>query len=327
MNALVTGATGFVGSHLVEALVRRGDRVTALVRSPGKAALLQELGVRQVRGDLQDPAALEQATRDQQVIYHVAGVTAARDEAEFMLHNRDGVRNVVAAAARAGATPRVVLVSSMAASGPSEPGRPLQGDEVPRPVTSYGRSKLAGEEAVKASGFSWTILRPPMVYGPRDAEVLKVFKIARLGVAPVFGDGSQQLSAVYGPDLAEALAQAGRAEATVGKTYYVCHPEIFTSEGLVQAVGRALSSENRKPVAVVHLPLWAARTALTVTGSAARLAGMATILTVEKANEFFQPAWTGDSAPLRRDAGWSAEHNLESGLALTAGWYRAHGWL
>ena len=327
MKALVTGATGFVGGHLAETLRRRGAEVTALVRSPAKAAPLTALGVRTVQGDLHDQAALREATRGQDVIFHVAGLVAARDEADFLRGNRDGTASLLAAAEAGETVPRFVLVSSMAAAGPAPRGRPLTGDEPPAPVTAYGRSKLAGEAVVRAASIPWVIVRPPMVYGPRDTEVLKVFRIARLGVAPVFGDGSQELSAIYGPDLAEALVAAATSERTVGRTYYACHPEVFTSAGFVRAVGAAWRGVAAAPVRVVPLPAALAQLALRVTGTAARLAGKATILTPDKAHEFFQPAWTGDPAPLEADAGWRAGHDLQSGLAATAQWYRDQHWL
>ena len=324
MRALVTGATGFVGSHLVEALVRRGADVTALVRSPAKAAHLRRLGVRQVAGDLHTPAALRAAAQGQDAVFHVAGLVAAVDEAGFLHGNREGTRNLVEALGTD--RPRFVLVSSMAAGGPALHGRPLTGAEPAAPVTAYGRSKLASEEIVRQGPLPWTIIRPPMVYGPRDTEVLKVFRIARWGVAPVFGDGTQQLSAVYGPDLAEALIAAATAERTVGRTYYACHQELVTSAGFVQAVGAALRPGAR-PLRVVTLPAVVARAALTLTGTAARLSGKATILTADKANEFFQPAWAGDPGPLYRDAGWQAATDLATGLGLTAQWYREQRWL
>jgi nucleoside-diphosphate-sugar epimerase len=322
MKALVTGATGFVGSHLAEALRRRGDEVTVLARSARKAEALQPLGVRVVSGDLRDTAALARAAEGQDEIYHVAGVVAARNEAEFLAANRDGTANVVAAAAGAG-RPRLVLVSSMAAGGPSPRDHPLRGDEPPAPVTAYGRSKLAAEQVVRASSLPWTIIRPPTVYGPRDHEVLKVFQLVRFGIAPVFGNGTQQLSAVHGADLADALIAAARSGATTGRTYYACHAEIVSSAELVRYVGEAM---GRRPV-VIPVPALVGRALLRVTETSARIARQATILTADKANEFFQPAWTGDPTPLTRDSGWSAARDLRTGLAETYRWYRSAGWL
>jgi 2-alkyl-3-oxoalkanoate reductase len=322
MKALVTGATGFVGSHLAEALREKGDEVTALVRSPSKAAALGPLGVRVVPGDLDDPASLARAVEGQDVVFHVAGLVAARDEHGFLRTNRDGTANLVDAAGRARVS-RFVYVSSMAAGGPATPGRPLTGTEPPRPVTAYGRSKLAGEAAVKAGALPWVIVRPPTVYGPRDREVLKVFRMARWGVAPVFGDGSQELSAVHGADLAAALVAAGTARGTTGKVYYACHPEVVTSADFVRAVGKAMSRRLR----LVPIPPALGRAMLGVTELSARLASQATILTRDKANEFFQAAWTGDPGSLMRDSGWRANHDLASGMADTYRWYRSAGWL
>jgi nucleoside-diphosphate-sugar epimerase len=275
-----------------------------------------------VPGDLHDRAALQRAAEGQDVVYHVAGVVAARSEADFMAANRDGTRNLVEALGQTG-TGRLVFVSSMAAAGPTIKGRPLRGDEAPRPVTAYGRSKLAAEQAVTGSALAWTIVRPPMVYGPRDLEVLKVFRLARFGVAPVLGDGSQELSAVHGGDLAEALIAAGMAPVAAGRTYYACHPEVFTGAEMARAVGRAMG----KSPAVIRVPATIGRGVLMLTEAAARLAGHTTILTADKANEFFQPAWTGDPTPLLRDTGWQAAHDLRSGLEETYRWYRTAGWL
>jgi nucleoside-diphosphate-sugar epimerase len=203
-------------------------------------------------------------------------------------------------------------------------------DDPPSPAEPYAISKLEAErglwEIARLSGLEVVVVRPPLVYGPRDTEVLKVFRLAKTGFVPVFGDGTQELSAVYGPDLASALVAAARSPATVAKTYYACHPEVFSSAGFVTAVGRAVRGQGGR-TRLIPLPLWLARGILEVTGTAARLAGQATILTADKANEFFQPAWTGDPSALARDTGWSPEHGIESGLAATAEWYRKQGWL
>lgn len=318
----MTGATGFVGSHLAEALRQRGDDVTALARSSRKAESLMALGVNVIPGDLHDAAALQRAVETQEIVYHVAGLVTARNETEFLRANRGGTENVVAAMEQSGVS-RLVFVSSLAAAGPAPRGAPLSGDEPPRPVTAYGRSKLAAEETVRRSRLSWSIVRPPIVYGPRDREILKVFRLARLRIAPVFGDGAQELVAVHATDLATALIAAASSQATTGRTYTACHPEIFTSAEFGVAVGAAMGHS----VATLRIPPPLGRAVLSLTEAAARLARQTTILTRDKANEFFQPAWTGDPGPLTRDTGWRASYDLKRGLTDTYRWYREAGWL
>lgn len=322
MNALVTGGTGFIGRHLVDCLHRRGDTVTALVRSERRAEHLARSGVKLVLGDLHNARALESACSDQEVVYHVAGLIAARNEAEFLQANRDGTQHLLAAALECRVR-RFILVSSLAAAGPTRPGHPLDGSEEPRPVTAYGRSKLAAEEAVKAARVDWTIVRPPVVYGPWDLELLRLFKVARLGLAPVFGSGDQELSAVFGPDLAEALSAVANSDHTTAQTYYACHPQRFTSGDLIQSIGASLG----RPVRTLRLPQGLARPLLGLSGTLAALTGRRTVLNSDKANEFFQPAWTADPSTLTAETGWQASHDLAAGLTATVEWYRNAGWL
>jgi nucleoside-diphosphate-sugar epimerase len=256
------------------------------------------------------------------VVYHVAGVIAARSPAEFEQVNRVGTFTLARRAREAGVR-RFVYVSSLAVSGPTVPGRPLEEADQDRPVTPYGRSKQAGEQAVRASGLSFTIVRPPAVYGPRDRELLRVFQMARRGWAPLLGDGSQELSFVHAADLAQALIAAGESARTEGRTYHAAHPETRTQRAFVQAVGRAQGREVR----TLPLPAPLVRGALWTSGRLARLRGRSTVLSPDKAPELLAPAWTCSSEALARDAGWRAAIPLERGLPETAEWYRRAGWL
>jgi nucleoside-diphosphate-sugar epimerase len=322
VRTALTGATGFVGGHLALALRARGDDVTCLVRSPVKAAPLEAAGCRLVPGDLEDASALEHLARGADVVFHVAGLVAARSEAEFLAVNRDGTARLARAARTAGVE-RVVLVSSLAVTGPSEPGRPLDESAPPRPVTPYGRSKRAGEETLAATGVPFTIVRPPAVYGPGDRELLRVFKLARVGVVPLLGDGRQELSLVHVRDLAGALIAAAVSPAAGGRVYHAAHPEVVTQRELVVAIGAAVG----KRVRPLPIPRPVVKAILRVTGLAARLAGRATLLSPDKAPELLAPAWTCSSEALRRDAGWAAAIPLSQGLPETARWYREAGWL
>jgi len=322
VKAFVTGGTGFVGAHLVRALRARGDTVTCLVRNPAKAQALGWNDVQLIRGDLDDAAALREGCAGAEVIYHVAGRISARDRREFMRANRDGTANVLEAAAQR-PPERFVLVSSLAAAGPTLPGKPIDETRPPSPVTPYGQSKLAAEQLVRTMAGSWTIVRPPTVYGEWDRELLKVFKFARTGLAPVFGDGSQELSVIYAGDLAAALVAAATAPAASNRVYYAAHPAVITSRELVRAIGRAV---GREPL-IVPLPRSLARGLLWTIGSIAHLAGRATLLSGDKAAEFLAPAWTCRPDALARDAAWRAETDLETGLRRTTAWYRRERWL
>lgn len=326
MNVFVTGGTGFVGAHLVKALRARGDSVTALVRRP---ALAQELGwgndVRLVRGDLDDETALREGSNGRDVVYHVAGKIAARNAAEFMATNRDGTANVLEAA-RDGGARRVLVVSSLAVAGPTTPGHPTDESHPPQPVTDYGRSKLAAEVLVRAmpASLPWTIVRPPVVYGEWDRGTLKIFQLARRGFAPVFGNGSQELSVIHAEDLARSLIAAATSPAAVGRVYFAAHPTTTTSRALVLAAGRALG--GREPT-IIPVPPSLARGVLWAVGTLAHIAGRATLLSADKGNEYLAPAWTCRSDALTRDTGWRAEIELETGLRRAANWYREVGWL
>jgi nucleoside-diphosphate-sugar epimerase len=257
-------------------------------------------------------------------VYHVAGQIAARNAAEFMACNRDGTANVLEAA-RDGGARRLLFVSSLAVAGPTTPGHPVDETRPPAPVTDYGRSKLAAEVLVRAMPFPWTIVRPPVVYGEWDRGTLKIFQLARRGVVPVFGDGSQELSVIHAEDLARALIAAATAPAAAGHVYFASHPTPTTSRALVLAAGRAMGG-GRTP-RIVPVPAIVARGVLWATGTLAHIAGRATLLSADKANEYLAPAWTCRSDALTRDTGWRAGIALDDGLRRAADWYQEVGWL
>ena len=311
-----------MGSHLVEALAARGDAVAALVRRPPRADALRALGCRLVEGAIEDELARLALVDGADVVFHVAGLVAARSEAGFLRVNRDGAAALALASARA-RVGRFVLVSSLAATGPSRPGRPVDEASGPGPVTAYGRSKRAGEEAVRAAGVPFTVLRPAAVYGARDRAFLALFRAAAWGVVPLLGDGGQELTLVHAADLARALVAAATSALTLGGTYHAGHAEPVTQRELAGAVGRAVG----RPARCFTLPGPVVRTVLKIAGAAARALGRAPLLDGDKANELLAAGWVCSSAALRRDAGWAAEIPLERGLAETARAYRVAGWL
>ena len=322
MKVAVTGATGFVGRHLVRALVERGDDVAALVRSPAKAEDLRARGCRLVEGGLEDAAARGTLLAGAEVVYHVAGLVAAPSLAEFRRVNRDAAAFLARDAAEAFVS-RFLLVSSLAVTGPAPRGRSLDESSGPGPVTLYGRSKQEGEAAVRASGVPLTVVRPPAVYGPGDRAFLTLFRLAAKGVFPLLGDGRQELSLVFVEDLARALVAAARSPATLGGTYHAAHAEVVSQRQLGETLGRALG----RSVRFVRLPGPLLVALLHAGRALGRIAGRSRLPAPDKAHELLAPAWRASSEALGRDAGWTAEVPVERGFALTASAYRDASWI
>nr|NIP80739.1 NAD-dependent epimerase/dehydratase family protein [Gemmatimonadota bacterium]NIQ55904.1 NAD-dependent epimerase/dehydratase family protein [Gemmatimonadota bacterium]NIU79040.1 NAD-dependent epimerase/dehydratase family protein [Gammaproteobacteria bacterium]NIX45654.1 NAD-dependent epimerase/dehydratase family protein [Gemmatimonadota bacterium]NIY09955.1 NAD-dependent epimerase/dehydratase family protein [Gemmatimonadota bacterium] len=217
---LITGATGFVGSHLVEALARRGEGARALVRRTSDVSLLARYGIEPVVGDIDDFDSLRTALGDADTVLHLAAATRALDDDTFFRVNARGTRRLVDAMVADGGGRRLVYLSSLAAVGPSG-GRPVRPDDEPRPLTAYGRSKLEGEREVRdRTGLEGVVLRPPAVYGPRDRDLLTFFRLARRGVLPTVGPPGREVQLIHAADLASALLAAARARGVCG-TYHV----------------------------------------------------------------------------------------------------------
>src|SRR3989454_375332 len=246
MRAVVTGGAGFIGSHLIEALVARGDEVVCIERPGASRRWLEGLDLTYRDSGLDNERTLGAAFGGAGVVFHRGGLTEARAPRDFSAVNTEGTARVFrAAAAHNGRAPRVVLMSSLAALGPCRNGDRLSPDTVPYPISHYGHSKLLAEAIAHAFAdrVPATIIRPTSVYGPRERGVLKLFRLVRRGVALTVGSWDGEVSLVHVADLVRALLAGADAEQAIHRTYCVAYPEPVTWRQFARAVGRALDRQ------------------------------------------------------------------------------------
>ncbi|NND72478.1 MAG: NAD-dependent epimerase/dehydratase family protein [Rhodothermales bacterium] len=329
-RAFVTGGTGFVGSHLVEALLSRGYSVACLVRNHPK--WLQGLPVDFIRGDLSSTASLERALEDVTHVYHVAGLTRAANEAMLLHANVTGTVDLLKTIRRSASNvERVLVTSSLAAVGFSE--RLIATEASPlRPISAYGRSKARMEDAIAAlqKDRAWndlpvTIVRPPAVYGPREKDIFTFIRMLSLGVAPMVGSGAlPELSLVYVVDLVEGMILAAESPEAAGKTYFMGSEEQYSWKDVKQATQRAL---GKKRALTIPVPRSIVPTIGSVVEFGGRIFGKLPPLNEEKAIEILKACKMCSSARAAQDFGYHQKTTLDAGLVETVEWYRQQGWL
>ncbi len=323
---MLTGASGFVGSHIFDSLRARGIQTAILLRtSSGTEYLDRHLSGIEVRlGSLTDPQSLVSATAGITHVIHCAGCTKAVKRSDFYEINHLGTRNVVEALnAQQPAVHRLIHISSLAVSGPATPEKPAREDDPPRPVSEYGMSKLAAEQEVRDhSRAPYTIIRPPAIYGPRDTAFFSMFKAVSHHLLPR-PNKAQTLSLVYVKDLAEVVVGCLSHPAAAGKTYFAASPERVTSRRMSEEIA---SQMNRWtiPCPVPAPVLWAVCLLQQVLSQLTR---KASLLNLQKYAELRAPGWVCDTSRLRSELGFSCETGLKQGIAETLGWYTREHWL
>lgn len=254
MKLLVTGATGFVGTHVVNALLRRGHEVAVLARDPDRARSRYNRPVERLRGDLADPATLARAVGGRDAVIHLVGIIHETRTQTFDRVHRVAVENVVASMKSAGLR-RLLHMSAMGTSSDSP--------------SEYGRSKAAGEAVVRESGLDWTIFRPSIIFGPGDGFVSLLAPIIAKNplFIPVIGKGETKFQPVSVYDVARVYCDALEKPETIGRTFEVGGPEILTLNEIYREIATAIG-KRRKPL--LHLPVWWGRILARVFESLAR---------------------------------------------------------
>lgn len=323
--AVVTGANGFVGSHMCEVLLDQGWHVRAIVRQSSQTRWIDGLDLELLRIGLEDEDLLTEAFDGSHAVFHIAGVIKAKDEKAFIAGNVGLSKRVLNAAQACKATPRVIITSSLAAGSPSPLGQPINESSPSAPVESYGRSKLRLEEAISRyfGIVPVTIIRPPAVYGERDTEILTYFKTVNAGIIPLLGFGRKEVSMVYVRDLCHGMLAAAQSPKAVDQTYYLADPNIHSWKDLGKLTARLLDKQAFT-IRVPHTLLYLVGM---INEGVAFIFGNLPQLNLEKAGQITRKAWTCSSAKATRDFGFQEYTPIRDGLQKTLAWYRQHNWL
>lgn len=326
---LITGASGFIGSHLVDAAVSAGHEVWAGIRKSSSTTFLH----REAHPLYLDFSSVEKLTSSLQTtsdgwdyVIHNAGITFAKRPAEFQVVNADYTNNLVeAVSCLKHPVKKFILIGSLAAYGPGDAKtmKPLQIGDKPHPVSRYGRSKLNAELLVKEQKhFPWLVINPTAVYGPRDRDFLEFVNLVNGGWELYLGSHEQKISMIYGPELAEVVVSLTGTD-VVNQSFMVSDGGAYSKEELGQIVREELGRKTR----VIRLPLGLIRSGILAVESVYRLLGTLPFLNSEKLNEISQANWLCDSDPVWKLLGRRPRVDLNTGMRNTIQWYRDNGWL
>jgi len=328
LKALVTGATGFVGSHVAELLHKRGYEVRCTVRKTSNLRWLENKPFELVEVSFSDPESLRQAVLGVDYIFHVGGSIAAKNLDAFIKSNRDGTKNLLGAVLKYNPdVKRFLYVSSQTVAGPSDSlEKPINEDKPGKPLTSYGKSKKAAEEEVLKlkDKLPVTIVRPSAVYGPRDEGIYPMFKLAKQGLGTLVGFNPQYLTLIHSDDLARGIIDAAESQKTIGQTYFLSSEEAYSWDKVYDAMKKGL---NKKNILLIKLPHFLVLGIAGISEFFGKFSKKPPIFNYDKGIDFIQTYWTCSVEKAKRDFGFRQQVSIEDGVKNTLDWYIENKWI
>ncbi len=332
-NVLITGASGFIGSFLVEEGLKRNFTVYAGIRKSSSRGYLQDPGIKFAEFDFSSEASVRKTLEEYKkenirfdYIIHNAGVTKAKRKEQFLEVNHGNTRNFIDALIGCGMVPeKFIFISSLAAYGPGDPstGKPVTLDQEPKPIELYGKSKLEAERYITSlTDFPWLIMRPTGVYGPKEKDYYIFFQTIGRGLEPYIGFKKQILTFIYVKDLVRVIFDA-MASAVVRKAYFVSDGNEYDGQTFAAITKRIMGKKTIRFTVPLPLVKLIAITGETVAG----WWGTIPTLNTDKYNVLKSTNWRCEHEPLQRDFGFKAEYDLEKGVREAVEWYKKEGWL
>ncbi len=324
--AVVTGANGFVGSHLVDNLLSKGLKVRCIVRKSSNLKWLDGKNVEIFNSGLSDKDGLRKSFKDANYIYHVAGVVKSKTAEGYFKGNVDTTRNLLEVALENKASiKRFLVVSSQTVSGPSTEGKPVNEETECNPITTYGRSKLEEEKLALSykDKLPITVCRAPAVYGERDTEIFIYFNTFSKGLTTTIGFNKKELSLIHVVDLVEGFYLAAMSEKAVGQIYFIGSEKFYTWQEINSITSKVL---NKRPI-IIKVPHFLVYTIASIAQFFAVFSSKPATLNIEKAKDITQQYWTCDTSKAIRDLGYKQKISIEDGIKRTCDWYKEMKWI
>ena len=326
MKSLVTGSNGFIGSHLVEHLIKKEHHVRCLIRKSSNLQWIHDLPVTFVYGDVTDLNSLLPAVKDVDFVFHLGGTVRAKTENGFYHVNYDGTKNLLDACCQQSPNlKKFIFISSQAAVGPNSEKKPFKEHDSPQPISIYGKSKLKAEQAVLEyqQFFPVTIIRPPSVYGPRDDDILEMFKYVNMGFKLLLGMKDKYISLIHVHDLVQGIILAVETAHTNGEIYFLTNDEYYSINEIETAMAHAM---NKRTINI-RVPEFLIDVYAAVSEFFARITGSVALVNKDKALEMKQRYWLVDNTKAKADLGFYPTISLEQGIRETFEWYKKCNWL
>ncbi len=320
MKVLVTGANGFVGSHITEKLLEAGHFVRCLVRKTSNLRWLEGLNVEYIYGDVNDVDSLGASLQEIDAVVHNAGILRATESSQYYKVNSEGTENIISCAPSG--VKKIVHISSLAAYGPSYWDRTRKFSETPAPVSDYGRSKLSGETVIKKNQkIPWVVIVPSAVYGPRDKDMFSFFKLVQNGFA-INTSRKRLINLTYVEDVADAAVKSIKEGEFSGETFYIAHEQKLSWLEICETLSEIMGKKIRR----VTLPEAVFKIAAFISEKAAGVTGRPAVFNTQKADEMLQPGWTLEDVAARDKLKIDLT-DFYSGAQKTYNWYKKNGWL
>lgn len=325
-TSLVTGASGFVGSHLVDKLLELNHNVRIIARKESRLKWIDTSKVEIFNCNYDDIDTLKEAVKGVHYIFHVAGVIKAKSKEIYYKGNVEVTRNLLKAVKMINNNlGKFVFISSQAAAGPNSGNQPKTEEMDCNPVTTYGKTKLEAEKIVKSykDEIPFTIIRPSAVYGPRDPEILLFFQTLKKGIQPMVGFSEKFVSLVHVQDLIEGILLAAFSEKALNQTYFISSERGYGWEEIGNLSSKILGRKALK----IHIPHFMIYTVSAISQFISYFRNEATILNIEKAREMVQSSWVCSIEKAKNELGYLQRIDLEEGIKQTVDWYILNGWL